>query len=114
MKLSRLATMSVLPVALALSACGDDDPAVTSAGTYTITFTNTSAAQPITPSVVAIHDAGVRLYQTGTTVSTEVQAIAENGDNAPLVALVDSLAGNGVSASGVAAPDPAGPILPGE
>jgi len=113
MALSRLLILPTL--ALALAACGgDDDPAPAStAGTYEITFTNMSTGQPMTPPVVAIHDTSVRLYQTGQAASPEVQAIAENGDNDPLVALATSLQGSGVSAAGVAAPDPAGPIGPG-
>ena len=68
----------------------------------------------MTPPVAAIHDPSVSLYTIGEAASPELQAIAEDGDNAPMVALVGSLAE--VSASGVAFVDAAapGPMQPGE
>ena len=85
-----------------------------SEGTYEIAFTNMSVGQPMTPPVAAIHDPSVSLFTVGQAATPEVQAIAEDGNNAPLVALAGSLAE--VSAAGVAFVDPAapGPISPGE
>jgi len=91
-------------------------------GTYTITFTNTSATQPMTPPVVALHNApdaaenGVRLFEVGAAAEPEVVGVAENGDVETLATLVGSLVGTSVSAFGVAVVDPAapGPVLPGE
>ena len=84
------------------------------AGTYEIAFTNLSGGQPMTPPVVAIHDSSVNLFSIGTAASTELQAIAENGNNDPMVALAGSL--EEVSAAGVAFVDAAnpGPVQPGE
>ena len=49
--------------------------------------------QLFTPPVVAIHDPGVHLFQIGELASSQVQAIAEMGDNMPLVDLAGTLAG---------------------
>lgn len=84
------------------------------AGTYEIAFTNLSTGQPMTPPVAVIHDSSVNLYKVGSEASTEVQEIAENGNNAPMEALVGSLPE--VSASGLALVDSEnpGPVMPGE
>ena len=93
---------------------GDDADASASAGMYRISVTNLTTGQPMTPPVVALHDPGTHLFQIGSAASPEVQAIAENGNNMPLVELAGSL--DTVSAAGVAFVDPAnpGPFFPGE
>ncbi len=88
-------------------------------GTVTISFRNTSTSQPITPPVVALHNApgtdnGIRLFEVGQPAIGEVIEIAENGNNTPLADVVTGQIANGtVTAGGVAVPDPAGPLLPG-
>jgi Ser/Thr protein kinase RdoA (MazF antagonist) len=84
------------------------------AGVYRISVTNLTTGQPMTPPVVALHDAGAHLFQIGEAASLELQEIAENGNNDPMVALAGSLAA--VSAAGVAFADPdePGPFGPGE
>ncbi len=83
-------------------------------GTYEIAFTNLSVGQPMTPPVAAIHDPSVSLFTIGDAASPQLQAIAEDGNNAPMVALAQSL--DEVSAAGVAFVDPAnpGPIQPSQ
>ena len=85
-----------------------------SAGTFEFTFTNNSVGQPMTPPVAAIHDPSVSLFSVGSAASEQVRAIAEDGNNDPLVELAGSLAE--VSASGVALVDAEnpGPVMPGE
>lgn len=96
----------------------DDNTTVTGTGstpgTYQVSFTNLSTGQPMTPPVVALHDAGTHLFQIGTAASNELREIAENGNNDPMVALAGML--DAVSASGLAFVDPAapGPIQPGQ
>ncbi len=95
------------------------DSSAPTAGSLTISFTNTSATQPMTPPVVALHNApdaenGVRLFEVGQPASEQIIAIAENGDNAGLVTLATEQVDAGtVSAADVAASDPEGPLLPG-
>ena len=91
-------------------------------GAFQFIFRNASESQPMTPPVVAIHTpagedgGGIRLFEVGETAGEGVVAIAENGDNAPLVAAIEGQVGATVSAFGVAFADPEnpGPLLPGQ
>ncbi|MFK7996640.1 MAG: spondin domain-containing protein [Granulosicoccus sp.] len=71
-------------------------------------------SQPMTPPVVAIHDAGTHLYQIDSAASIQLREIAENGNNMPRVELAASM--DTVSASGVAFVDASAPwpFFPGE
>lgn len=146
--LRSVAVLSLLAVSLGMTACSsnDDDgiaavvpdvevpdgeiPDVTVvdpdasalAGSYTITFTNTSDAQPMTPPVVALHnpitaDNGIQLFVDTQPATGEIIEIAENGNNGPLAAVVAGQVTAGtISAGGVAFPDPEnpGPLRPGD
>ncbi len=98
---------------------GDDGAAATSS--ITVTLTNTSEHQPMTPPVVLLHNApdadnGMRLFELGQPAIDPIIAIAENGNNGPMVDLLGYLTDQGrVSASAVAFADPEnpGPLLPG-
>jgi len=90
-------------------------------GSLTVTLTNTSDSQPMTPPVVVLHNApgaenGMRLFNLGQPANPSVVAIAENGNNAPLVNLLGYLIDQGrASTYAVGFADPAnpGPLLPG-
>ena len=60
-------------------------------------------------------DNGVRLFEAGQPAIEPIIEIAENGNNAPLVELLESLEGGAVSAFALGFADPAapGPLLPG-
>lgn len=77
------------------------------AGSYQVTFYNTTQNQIMTPPVVAIHDPSVHLFQVGEVASDAIQVIAEMGNNTPLV---DFAVANPqvVSAAGVAGSAPFG------
>ena len=95
--------------------------AAPAAGSITVTMTNTSPYQPMTPPVVVLHNApgadnGMRLFYPTRPASESIIAIAENGNNAPLVNTLGYLVNQGrASAYAVGFPDPAnpGPLLPG-
>ncbi|MFK8081839.1 MAG: spondin domain-containing protein [Granulosicoccus sp.] len=86
------------------------------AGSYQITFVNTSTTQPMTPPVVAFHSTDIRVFEVGQPADGGVIEIAENGNLAPQVEALEGQLGGTVSAVGVAHPDPenpGGPLLPG-
>ena len=88
---------------------GDEDT-TSDAGSFQVTFYNTTEGQLMTPPVVAIHDPSVHLFQVAQEASDAIQVIAEMGNNAPLVefALANPEV---VSAAGVAG---AAPFAAGE
>lgn len=53
---------------------------------YAVTITNLTRAQVFTPVLVASHRRGVSLFQVGSPASSELAALAEGGDVAPLTA----------------------------
>jgi Spondin_N len=52
--------------------------------TYKITITNLTAGQPFTPPVLLTHTKRTGIFTVGEAASEEIQAIAENGNSAPL------------------------------
>jgi len=111
--------LSLLAASLvALSACSDDEkivevpvevivevPApepVPVDFVYQVTVTNLTAAQPLSPIGVVLHDAG-HLWTVGQAASVALELMAEGGDNSGILAMGGAL----VTASGMA------PIGPG-
>ena len=99
-------TMAV--AAVALVAVAASPAAGQQTVTYNVTIENLTSGQPFTPPVVAAHTSGMDVFNVGQAASAEVQAIAENGNNDPLVALLGGSAAVLDSASGTA------PVKPGE
>jgi hypothetical protein len=92
------------------------DPGVARENQYRVTLENLTGGQAMTALVVVTHDGRLRLFQPGRPATGEIRALAENGDDAPLLV---SLAGKGnVSdlATGqdalVPGSDPGGTTLP--
>lgn len=113
----------LLLAALAAVACEKASPVVRpdvelsanraeKAATYLVTVTNTTGAvQPLTPSVVALHNPATGIFEVGTPASSEVERVAESGDLGPLQGTLGAT--NQVFDFGVAF-GPSGPIKPGE
>lgn len=59
--------------------------AAQSGATYRVTIFNTASGQPLTPAVVALHNGKTSIVEPGAPASAELQQLAENGNNAPLV-----------------------------
>ena len=94
--------LSLIAAALALAACTestDEMPVgpiddITAefafgpggAARYRVTVYNLTGGQPFTPPVAATHGQPVSVFTVGTPASVEIQEIAENGNNAPMVA----------------------------
>ncbi len=75
---------------------------------YTVTIKNLSKGQPFTPPLLVVHTDGADLFQAGTAASSELQQLAENGNPAPLVALLEASSDVTDIVAGTA------PVLPGE
>ena len=60
--------------------------AANNVATYEVTITNLTGGQALTPPVVVTHKKPFHIFQVGDPASFEVQQIAENGNNAPLLA----------------------------
>ena len=106
---SALAVAAAIAVAaVALVAVAASPAAGQQTVTYNVTIENLTSGQPFTPPVVAAHTSGMDVFNVGQAASAEVQAIAENGNNDPLVALLGGSAAVLDSASGTA------PVKPGE
>ncbi|MEL6871119.1 MAG: spondin domain-containing protein [Pseudomonadota bacterium] len=54
--------------------------------TYRVTISNLTVGQPFTPPVVAFHNNRAQIFEVGEPAIEGVRQIAENGNNAPLVA----------------------------
>ena len=53
--------------------------------TYKVTISNLTPGQPFTPPVLVTHSDKTGIFTVGEAASSEIQAIAENGNNAPLM-----------------------------
>ncbi len=90
----RLIVVIALVVAVTAAAAFAAVKATTASGhgsppKYLVTVTNLTYGQPLTPPVVALHKRGADLFDIGRRASTELQEIAENGNLAPMLALLD-------------------------
>ncbi len=104
-----LAPALVIATAAALALALIATPAAGEAHvTYTVTIENLTAGQPFTPPVVVTHSSDLDIFETGQSASAEILAIAENGNNDPLVALLGGSSAVVDSTTGTA------PVMPGE
>lgn len=79
---SRIKTATALLAAIVLAAPG---LAMSEGGkTYKVTITNLTAGQAFTPPVLLTHSRRTGIFAVGYPASEEIQAIAENGNSAPL------------------------------
>ncbi|MEZ4644098.1 MAG: spondin domain-containing protein [Chloroflexota bacterium] len=58
---------------------------------YQVTFTNLTAGQPLSPAVVATHRAGLGMFNGNQYALPALEAIAEDGDESSMAALLNSL-----------------------
>lgn len=57
---------------------------------YKVTITNLTAGQAFTPPVIAVHNRRAEVFSLGKVSSDGIRAIAENGNNGPLVTALSS------------------------
>jgi Spondin_N len=77
------------------------------ADTFEVTFTDLTSGQPLTPAVAATHRSSNELFRVGDAASFGLKEIAENGNNAPMLARLG--ADGDVSDADQA---PGGPLVP--
>ena len=82
-----VALMALLAVAAPAAAVGDDDDG--ELRTYEVTLTNKTTSQPISPPVVVTHDRDLRFWHPGDAASAGTIAIAEDGNPAVAVTMLD-------------------------
>ncbi len=93
MKKSNIKYIGSVLIALVLTACGGN-----SGGTveepvnneYQISMTNLTAGQPLSPMSVILHNQDWRAFTLGESVSTDIERIAEAGDNSALLASAEA------------------------
>jgi hypothetical protein len=74
--------MAAVGLLVALSVNAVD--AVDEDATYRVTIQNLTEGQPLSPPVAATHNSNINLFARGSQASPELEAIAEDGDPAPL------------------------------
>lgn len=70
---------------------GDDDGSPNEAKMYRVTIQNLTPGQPLSPPVAATHRGGFRLFRVGDEASSELEAIARDGDEVPMYDLLAGL-----------------------
>lgn len=102
--------LAVLPVGGASASSGGRHHGQAEPATYTVTVTNLTGAQYLTPPNFAAHSRRVDVFQLGRPASNGVQQVAENGAVPVLAAeLAAAIDGAGLGVSGVGADAPIGP-----
>ena len=86
MRTSALAAVAAVAAALSAAPAAD----AKRADTFDVTFTNLTCGQPLTPAVAATHRGENELFQVGSAASFGLKEIAENGNNAPMLARLSS------------------------
>jgi len=83
MRLLIAGAIGVGALAFAPAAMADDD-----SDRYRVTIKNLTRGQAFSPPVVALHDGKNQLFEVGQPASVGIREIAENGNNAPLLAFL--------------------------
>jgi hypothetical protein len=81
-----LTAVAAAAAALALAPAAEAKPA----RSFEVTFTNVTGGQPLTPAVAATHRGKNELFRVGRPASFGLKEIAENGNNAPMLARLAS------------------------
>ena len=89
--MKRLITLGLVSLALAIGVVATTAFTSSKKGgdEFQVTITNLTRGQHFTPILVASHKKGVRLFELGDMASDELAALAEAGDVAPLMGLLN-------------------------
>ncbi|MBB1425991.1 spondin domain-containing protein [Shewanella sp. SG44-2] len=103
--------IAMLAAATLLTACGDDNdddtavvvtPPAPVMQTFTVTVTNLTANQPMSPVILASHASDAMLWNAGEMASEALEKMAEGGDTADIAAL--SVINSSVNGTGLLMP----------
>ena len=84
-----VAALALVVTPFAFADRGDDD-GKGKTNTYRVTIKNLTSGQPLSPPVVATHRGEDQLFEVGEPASVGVREIAENGNNAPILAFLEA------------------------
>ena len=108
MKTPLLLASGVLAAAALIAGASSATAPAAGTARFSVTVTNLTRSQPLSPILAVTHDANTVLFTPGQAASTELAMLAEDGDNSALGALAGSLAGVQDVASGMAPIGPGG------
>ena len=108
--LGTLGTLSIATLAPTPAPAASPAPAAlpTAGAMFEVTVTNLTRGQIISPVLVATHSRRTSFYELGEPASPELGILAEDGDNAPLRAVLDASSEVYETASGAAGIPPGG------
>ena len=109
--MKRLTT--VISLALSLILIGPTAALAQSTGTYQVYITNLVPAQIFTPVLAATHNSSAAIFTPGTSASSELQTLAEDGNVTPLTTLLnaDTNVMDVQNSGGLHGPDNTGGVL---
>ena len=93
--MQRTMIATLLTLGLIVGHSASDQPVGAQAASYRVRITNLTSGQSFTPVLAATHAPHVNMFLEGTPASAELQAIAEFGDIAPMMALLSGVSGVG-------------------
>lgn len=104
-------TLVPLVLALGISSCGSDNGTPLSSAEgfrYRVTITNLTAGQPLSPAALVVHAEGWQGLALGEPASTELERLAEGGDNQAFITAAQTHEAVFATASGPDAIAPGG------
>mgnify|MGYP001825067394 CR=1 FL=1 len=107
--------VAVLSGGAFLGACDNDSPPLTNREppppppvSYSVSVTNLTNAQPLSPIAVIAHQSGYSMFTIGSAGTVGLETMAEGGDNSALISEADANSNVSSTASGAAPIGPAG------
>jgi len=77
-----------LAVSLSLTGCGGSSS--NNKAQYSLKIKNITAAQPMSPLAVVVHNSSYNLFRVGSSASVELEKLAESGDNSLVINTVNT------------------------
>lgn len=87
-RFGHITLMMLAVITIGIGVRGNRALAQDSAQSFEVTVTNLTQGQRFTPILVATHKQGLKLFELGRASSPQLEILAEDGDTAPLTALL--------------------------